>query len=175
MGLFSKIRELLDEGGDMAVRAPVSGRLVPLAEVPDPMFAEGVLGDGFGIWPEDDCVCAPVSGRVTAVIESRHAVGLTAADGTELIVHVGIDTVEMRGVGFVYQVRSGDEVRAGERLLSFDRDAIGAAGHPDVVVTVFPRTLEGQRLVAMREPGEVARGERVCSVERPPAAAAPRP
>ena len=77
MGLFSKLRELLDEGdGDAVVVAPVAGRLVPLADVPDPMFVEGVLGDGFGIWPDDDCVHAPVAGRVTAVIESRHAVGL---------------------------------------------------------------------------------------------------
>lgn len=171
MGLFSKLRELLDEGGDGAVVAPVSGRLVPLADVPDPMFVEGVLGDGFGIWPDDDCVHAPVSGRVTAVIESRHAVGLTTADGTELIVHVGIDTVEMHGVGFSYLVRSGDEVRAGQRLLSFDRDAIRAAGHPDIVVTVFPGTLEGQRLLDMHEPGEVVRGERVCTVGSAPSRA----
>lgn len=169
MGLFSKLRELLDEGdGDAVVVAPVAGRLVPLADVPDPMFVEGVLGDGFGIWPDDDCVHAPVAGRVTAVIESRHAVGLTTADGTELIVHVGIDTVEMRGVGFSYLVRSGDEVRVGQRLLSFDRDAIRAAGHPDIVVTVFPGTLEGQRLLDMRAPGEVARGERVCVVGSTP-------
>nr|WP_075576929.1 PTS glucose transporter subunit IIA [Olsenella timonensis] len=167
MGLFSRLRELIDDdGGGIAVSAPVSGRLVPLASVPDPMFVEGVMGDGFGIWPDDDCVRAPVSGRVTAVIESRHAIGLTAADGTELIVHVGIDTVEMRGVGFSYLVRVGDEVRVGQRLLSFDRGAIRDAGHPDIVVTVFPGTLEGRRLDDLREPGEIAHGERVCVIGR---------
>ena len=167
MGLFSRLRELIDDdGGGIAVSAPVSGRLVPLASVPDPMFVEGVMGDGFGIWPDDDCVRAPDTGRVTAVIESRHAIGLTAADGTELIVHVGIDTVEMRGVGFSYLVRVGDEVRVGQRLLSFDRGAIRDAGHPDIVVTVFPGTLEGRRLDDLREPGEIAHGERVCVIGR---------
>ena len=90
----------------------------------------------------------------------------TAADGTELIVHVGIDTVEMRGVGFSYLVRVGDEVRVGQRLLSFDRGAIRDAGHPDIVVTVFPGTLEGRRLDDLREPGEIAHGERVCVIGR---------
>ena len=72
----------------------------------------------------------------------------------------------MRGVGFSYLVRVGDEVRVGQRLLSFDRGAIRDAGHPDIVVTVFPGTLEGRRLDDLREPGEIAHGERVCVIGR---------
>lgn len=175
MGLFAKLRSTLMgqtssdasavSEGPTLVRAPVSGRLVALGDVPDPLFSEGLLGDGFGIWPSEDCVVAPIRGRVAAVVDSRHAIGLMAPDGTEVLVHVGVDTVEMMGEGFAYHVGVGDVVDIGDPLLSFDREKIRADGHADVVMLIFPGTSSGQCLHPLVEPGEVTRGDGLCTLE----------
>lgn len=116
------------------VFAPTAGRVAPLAEVPDPVFAGGILGPGCAIWPKDDVVRAPMDGEVTACLP--HAVGLRGASGMEILVHVGIDTVEMAGRGFCLRVAKGDRVREGDTLLGFDSEVILAAGHPNCVVVV---------------------------------------
>ena len=96
-----------------------------------------MVGDGFAIRPTSDVVVAPVDATVTVLMEeSRHAIGLTLDDGTELLLHVGLDTVAMGGEGFTYLVKQGDHVSKGEPLLRFDRDKIRKAGHPDTVICV---------------------------------------
>lgn len=115
--------------------APVSGAVVRLEDVPDAVFASGVLGRGLGIRPEGGVLYAPASGVVTALAaNSLHAVGITTPEGVEILVHVGVDSVEMRGEGFVPYVAKGDCVEAGEALLGFDPDLIAAAGYDNVVI-----------------------------------------
>ncbi len=122
------------------VYAPVSGRAVALASVPDPVFSTEVLGKGCAIWPDGDTVYAPVSGTVTVTM--GHAVGLAGDDGTEVLVHVGIDTVDMQGKGFEGFVNQGDKVVAGEPLLKFDRAAIAEAGYKDCVMLIVSNSAE---------------------------------
>ena len=132
-----------DEKGFLT--APLSGRVIPLSEIPDEVFSQGVLGDGVGIEPTDQVVLAPADATVSSVIEdSRHACGLELDNGIELLIHVGIDTVSMGGDGFELHVKEGDRVRRGDRLITFDLKKIRAAGHP--TVTAFLVT----------EPGEAA-------------------
>ncbi|MDE7218125.1 MAG: glucose PTS transporter subunit IIA [Oscillospiraceae bacterium] len=119
-----------------AVYAPVSGSVIPSGEIPDDTFAAGILGRGVGIRPADGVVVAPFDGEISSVTETRHAVGISSPDGMELLIHVGVDTVAMNGDGFQCLVREGQQVKAGDRLILFDRDKIAAAGHPDIVVVL---------------------------------------
>lgn len=117
------------------VCAPVSGRVVPMSDVPDPVFSSGTLGTGAGIWPTGELVYAPVSGTVSATM--GHAIGIAGDAGVEVLVHVGLDTVDMEGRGFIPYVRQGEHVMAGQPVLGFNRRAIAAAGYEDIVVVAL--------------------------------------
>ena len=125
------------------LKAVLSGKVIPLEEVPDAVFSQHIMGDGVAIEPVSDTVLAPADGEVTVVMEdSRHACGLTLSNGMELLIHVGIDTVEMNGDGFELFVKAGDQVKCGDPLIRFDMEKIRAAGHP--ATTVFLVTEEGE-------------------------------
>lgn len=126
----------------LTVFAPATGRGVALADVPDPVFSGGVLGEGYGIWPEEGVIYAPVSGVVSATTPTMHALGLTSKDGLEILIHVGVDTVEMRGDGFISFVKQDEEVKAGQPLMSFDLKKIHAAKHPEVIIIAITNTSE---------------------------------
>lgn len=119
------------------VGAPLSGEAVKREDIPDETFASGALGDGIGIKPSEGIIRAPFAGTVSAVADSGHAVGVYSPDGMELLIHVGVDTVDMNGEGFCPKVKEGDTVEAGQELLTFDRKAIAEAGHPDVVIVLL--------------------------------------
>ncbi len=126
------------------VLQPTRGRVIPREAIPDETFSAGILGDGVGIEPEEGVVVAPFDGEITSLADSKHAIGIEA-NGMEVLIHVGIDTVSMNGDGFVPAVREGDTVRAGQKLLAFDCEKIKAAGHPDTVVVLLTNSadLEG--------------------------------
>ena len=120
----------------ITVKEPLSGKILPIEEVPDEVFSQGILGEGVGIDPTSNTVVAPADAVVSTVMEeSRHAVGLRLDNGAELLIHVGMDTVEMKGDGFVYHIREGQRVHAGDPLITFDPEKIKAAGHP--IITAF--------------------------------------
>ena len=115
----------------------ITGRILPLEEIPDQVFSQGVLGEGVGIDPTGQVVVAPADATVCSVMEeSRHAVGLTLDNGAELLIHVGMDTVSMGGDGFQLHVKEGDHVRRGDPLITFDLDKIRAAGHPTITAFI---------------------------------------
>lgn len=120
----------------ISLRQPLSGRVVPLSEVPDATFAEGLMGPGLAIEPDGDTVFAPADATVGATFETEHAIALVLGDGTELLIHVGIDTVTMKGDGFDTLVPKGTSVTEGTPLLRFDRAKIAAAGHPAITAVV---------------------------------------
>lgn len=120
------------------LKAFLSGKVIPLKEVGDGVFSEGVMGEGLAIVPDSEVLCAPADAEVTVLMEdSRHACGLKLANGMELLLHIGIDTVDMKGDGFTYEVSAGQRVKAGEPLVRFSREKIKAAGHPDVTVCII--------------------------------------
>jgi len=118
------------------VYEPANGEIVAMKDIPDPTFSEGVLGGTMGIKPTEGIVRAPFSGKVVQVSDTGHAIGIEDSDGMELLIHVGVDTVEMGGIGFEPKVKEGDKVNAGQELLVFDRKAIADAWHPDIVVVI---------------------------------------
>lgn len=111
------------------VYCPIEGNVIPRSEIPDATFASGVLGDGVGIEPAVGIVVAPVDAEVSTVSETKHAIGLSTADGMDMLIHVGIDTVKMEGKGFEPQVAEGDQVKAGQILMKFSIDEIKKAGY----------------------------------------------
>ena len=123
---------------------PCRGKVVAREEIPDETFAAGILGEGIGVEPEEGIVVAPFDGTVTSVFDTRHAITLEK-DGMEVLIHVGVNTVNMQGDGFTAFVEEGAEVKAGQKLLGFDRDKIKQAGYSDCVVMLLTNSddLEG--------------------------------
>lgn len=119
------------------VAAPVKGQRVKQEDIPDETFAQGILGAGLGIRPEEGIVYAPYDGTISSVAESKHAIGISGNGDMELLIHVGIDTVAMNGDGFEPLVSEGDSVKLGQPVLRFSREKIRAAGHPDLVVVLL--------------------------------------
>ncbi|QCR35449.1 PTS beta-glucoside transporter subunit IIABC [Nissabacter sp. SGAir0207] len=109
--------------------SPMSGTLVALEQVPDKTFASGLLGKGIAIVPQEGRVTSPVDGEVASLFATRHAIGIASQGGSEILIHVGIDTVKLDGQHFTAHVKAGDRVSAGDLLLTFDRQAIAAAGY----------------------------------------------
>ncbi len=126
------------------VLQPVKGKVIAREAIPDDTFASGVLGDGVGIEPSDELVVAPFDGTISSVAESQHAVGVES-NGMEMLIHVGVDTVNMQGDGFTCLVKEGDEVKAGQPLIRFSREKIKAAGYSDTVAVLLTNSddLEG--------------------------------
>ena len=119
------------------IRQPTPGVVIPQDKIPDETFASGVLGQGVAIDPAEGVVYAPYDGTISSVADSRHAIGITGAGDMEVLIHVGVDTVAMNGDGFVDFVKEGDEVKAGQKIMTFDRAKIKAANHPDCVVVLL--------------------------------------
>ncbi|MCI9306575.1 MAG: PTS system trehalose-specific EIIBC component [Lachnospiraceae bacterium] len=120
------------------LKAFLSGKVIPLKEVNDGVFSEGVMGEGIAVIPESEILYAPVDAEVTVVMEdSRHACGLRLDNGMEILLHIGIDTVDMKGDGFSYAVAAGQRVKAGDALIRFSRKKIKEYGHPDVTVCII--------------------------------------
>src|ERR687896_2649626 len=139
--------------------APVSGVIVPLDRVPDPVFAQRLVGDGVAIDPLDQRLVAPCDARVLQVHRAGHALTLSAS-GIEILIHVGLDTVKLNGTGFTAKVKAGDEVRAGDPLMTFDADFIATHARSlispmlvtsmDRVASIKPRAGNG-RVTAGRD------------------------
>ncbi len=126
-------------------KAFLTGKVIELKEVGDGVFSEGIMGEGLAIVPENDILYAPADGIISVLMdESRHACGMRLKNGMEILLHIGIDTVDMKGDGFEYLVKEGEEVKAGAALIRFDRDKIKAAGHPDTTVCIVTEPGEGK-------------------------------
>jgi PTS system beta-glucosides-specific IIC component len=122
------------------LKSPLSGKVLPLTEVPDKVFSSGAMGKGIAIDPVKGELIAPADGEITTVFPTGHAIGLTTKDGAEILIHIGMDTVELEGKGFEVFVKQGDQVRAGDLLVRFDIEAIKAAGYSVITPIVVTNT-----------------------------------
>lgn len=153
------------EAGADVLCAPVAGRAFKMCDVPDPVFSGEVLGRGCAVWPEGDVVYAPVDGTVTVTM--GHAVGIMSTSGVEVLVHVGVDTVNLQGKGFTGYVKQGDKVTAGQPVLKMDRSVISEAGYKDCVVLAVSNTADFASVDMAVEPETaVAAGAAVVKVTR---------
>lgn len=143
---------------DTVLSACLNGTVVPLADVKDEAFASGALGDGIAIEPTDGELVAPADGEISSTFETHHAVGMTTADGAELLMHIGIDTVKLGGKHFTYLVNEGDKVRKGQPLIRFELEAIKAEGYPVTTPLIVCNT-DDYAAVAAKASGAVKQGD----------------
>ncbi|MCM3544405.1 beta-glucoside-specific PTS transporter subunit IIABC [Priestia megaterium] len=152
------------EVGSLQVMSPIEGEVVPLSEVNDDVFSSGLLGKGVAIVPNKGEVFAPFSGEIVTLLESKHAIGLKGDNGVELLIHVGIDTVTLKGQHFESYVSQGDRVEAGDKMLEFDMEAIKAKGF-ELVTPVIVTNDKQFSEVELAEPASTHKGEMILSLK----------
>lgn len=145
---------------DKAVYSPLEGKLIPMTEVPDETFASKALGEGVAVIPEKGCVYAPFDGEVEMVYDTGHAIGLVREDGMEVLIHVGINTVELGGKYYTAKVSNGQKIKKGDLLLEFDMDEIAKAGYSLVTPVIVTNSDEYEGLT-FKEHGRVEPGDRI--------------
>ena len=159
-GFFKKKKDRT-ENNTLNLVAPVNGKTLPLSDVPDPVFAQKMAGDGIAIIPEDDIIAAPTDGELTLVFNTKHAFAITTSTGVELLVHVGLETVSLNGEGFEQLAEVGTTVKAGTPILKINRDFIKSKNlplitpvlisNPDVLKSINPieniSTVAGETII----------------------------
>ncbi len=129
--------------------APVKGKAVPISQVSDPTFGEEILGKGVAIQPEDGKIYAPADGTIEMLFDTKHAVSMTTTEGVELLVHIGLDTVALKGEHFTAHKGNGDAVKKGDLLISIDLEAVKAAGYDVITPMVVCNTSDYQTVEAV--------------------------
>ncbi|MGC6176229.1 PTS sugar transporter subunit IIA [Lacrimispora sp. 38-1] len=142
--MFEALKKYLKRGGVKRedILAPVEGMAVPLSEVKDPAFSEEILGKGIAIIPSKGRIVAPVNGVLSVMFETMHAVSITADNGAEVMIHVGLDTVKLKGEGYRSFKKQGDAVKAGELLLEFELEEIRKKGYDLITPVIILNTGE---------------------------------
>lgn len=152
------------KGLTVAVQSVAEGQVSPITEVKDPVFSQKMMGDGYAVEPANGNVYSPVSGLVTSVFPTKHAIGLLTDEGLEILVHVGLDTVALNGAPFSAKVADGQRVEAGDLLLVADLEAIRSAGRETTIVVAFTNTAE-IKSVTLDNLGQVTKDSQVATVE----------
>ncbi|MFC2728393.1 MAG: glucose PTS transporter subunit IIA, partial [Centipeda sp. (in: firmicutes)] len=155
---------------DIRLDSPLKGRLIPLSEVTDPAFASGAMGRGAAIAEPEGRVVSPVDGEVTVLFGSKHAIGIHSADGVDLLIHVGVDTVKLEGKHFTAHVAQGDTVKRGQLLLEFDPEAIRAEGYETTTPVLVTNAADYGKITFALGDAEISSGGDE-PVEEGPAAA----
>lgn len=133
------------------ISTPVNGVVVDLKEVNDPVFSEKMMGEGFAVKPSDGKIHAPIKGTIKSVFPSLHALTLEADDGLDILIHIGLDTVELNGAGFSSTIQEGQKVKSGDLLVQVDRAFLAENKKDDIVIVVFPEMKDKKITVNMGE------------------------
>lgn len=153
-------------GTVVTIQSPLTGEAKPLSEAVDPVFAQGVMGQGVLIQPTEGLLTAPVSGVISVLFPSKHAVGILSDDGVELLMHIGMDTVNLDGKGFEAHVAQGDRVAVGDKLITFDMDVIKEAGYVTETPVIVTNQYDYQPDAIGDLPREIKRGENVIKASK---------
>ena len=138
--------------------SPLDGKLVPITEVPDQVFSERMMGDGFAIIPSEGIVVSPVDGEIISVFPTKHAISIKSDSGHEMIIHVGIDTVKLNGKGFEPKIADGEKIKKGQMLMTFDLKYIESNAKSTITPVVFTNLRDGEKVDLVKQ-GEVKLGE----------------
>lgn len=148
-----------EEVSEINIHAPIKGRVIPLSEVPDEAFAAGILGRGAALIPDEGKVYAPASGQIVSFFPTGHAIGMVTDEGVEILIHVGMDTVQLDGKGFTPRALQGDHVEKGQLLLEFNMEQIKEAGFSLVTPVIITNTANYKEIKMTEhkeaEPGEI--------------------
>lgn len=156
--MFNKWFTKKKQANTVQLVAPLTGKVLPLEDVPDPVFAQKMAGDGIAIQPAEGVLRAPIAGRVAHLFPTHHAISLVSEEGLELLIHIGIDTVKLDGKGFRPQVSVGDRVRAGDKLMEFDLSVIQAAGFSTMTPVIITNSAGKVESIAFAKGATVRAG-----------------
>lgn len=159
---LSSVKDENEAEAAMKIYAPIKGKAISYEEIPDETFASGVLGAGIGIEPAEGVVYAPYDGEISSTTETKHAIGITGAGDMELLIHVGVDTVNMQGDGFELFVKEGDKVKKGDKLITFDIEKIKAAGYSTTTAVLLTNSDDYDDF-SIEKTGNVSVGDEVMS------------
>ena len=161
MGLFDFFKPNKDDG--FTVFSPISGEIVPISEVNDKAFSSEIMGKGVAIMPAEGKVYAPANGTISAFFPTGHAVGMITDAGVEILIHIGLDTVNLDGLGFTPIVKRGDKVKKGQLLLEFDIDIIKSEGY-NVTTPIIITNTDAYEKVDVIATGKVNVGNKIIHV-----------
>ena len=150
--------------GKHVIASPLTGNVIPLEQVADGVFSEKMVGDGFAVEPTDNQVYAPADCEVATVFGTKHAIGLTTTDGVELLIHLGIDTVQMNGAPFTIEVKEGDKLKKGDKIGSFDEKMIVEAGYRTVTPVVVTNS-DAYQSFTLQKTGAATAGDDVLTIQ----------
>lgn len=145
--MFGKLKGLFGGKEKQLIMAPLLGTVAPLSAVNDPVFSQETMGKGVAVIPGEGKVFAPADGVVTMVFATGHAIGMTTDGGVELLIHVGLDTVQLKGACFTALVAAGDKVKSGDLLLEFDREQIKAKGYEVITPIIVCNTKDYKEIL----------------------------
>lgn len=152
------------QSGAHVIASPLTGNVIPLEQVADGVFSEKMVGDGFAVEPTDEQVYAPADCEVATVFGTKHAIGLTTTDGVELLIHLGIDTVQMNGAPFTILVKEGDKLKKGDKIGSFDAKMITETGYRTVTPVVVTNS-DAYQTFTLTKTGAISAGDDVLTIE----------
>jgi PTS system glucose-specific IIA component len=143
------------------ITAPLTGRIFSLENVPDPVFSQKMMGEGFAIEPTNGEVVAPIDGEIVQLFHTKHAIGLKTENGVEIIIHVGLETVAMEGEGFTAHVKEGSKVKKGDKLLTVDLEKVREKAKSTVTPVVVTNSADSEK-ISLVATDSVIKGETVC-------------
>lgn len=147
------------------IKSPMNGKLINITDVKDEAFSSKALGDGVAIIPSDGGVYAPIDGEIVTVIESNHAVGIQTKNGIEILIHIGQDTVKLKGKYFKSYVKEGDKVKAGTLLIEFDKENIEKENY-DIVSPIVITNTENCKSIVAESPRDIKVGDKILTIEK---------
>lgn len=154
MGLFAKFKKAESVYNPKEIAMPVSGEVIPLETVRDEVFASGAMGKGVGIIPESERVLSPISGTLNVVFPTGHAYGIVGDNGVEILIHIGINTVELQGEGLFIKVKQGQHIKRGEVLCTFDKKLITDKGYDSTIMLIVTNGIEVDMLYGKHDINE---------------------
>lgn len=145
----------------LQIIAPVNGKIIPLEEVPDPVFSQKMMGEGVAIMPTSGGICAPVDGTIIQIAPTKHAIGILAEDGTEILIHIGLETVALKGEGFTVAVKENDKVSVGQLLIDVDWNFISKHAKSTITPIVITNSHNNGKTYTITNNKEGIQGETI--------------
>jgi glucose PTS system EIICBA or EIICB component len=155
----------MKEGKEIIIYSPMKGNAASLKAVGDVVFSSGMLGNGIAIEPGKGRAVAPVAGTISMVFETRHAIGITSDNGVEILIHIGLDTVQLNGKYYTTHVNTGDHVNVGDLLVEFDMESIQMEGYPVITPIIITNTND-YKLVKPLRIGEVKEKDELIKISK---------
>lgn len=156
--MLRKLFKKKDTVTDVILAAPVDGKVVAIKDVPDPVFAQKMMGEGVAFKPSKGEVVSPVDGKIIQVFPTKHAVGILADNGAEILIHIGLETVGLNGEGFTTHIGEGDKVKQGQLLVSFDMEIVSTKAKSTITPMIITNT-DDMSEVTVLEKAEVTAGQ----------------